>query len=130
MVCRHTAGSSPSPSRIGVTLPQRTLFGVCPTTGYTTLESTQTSRIRDASQTHPHLLPRPCTMGSRRKTLSGISGVSRLLLRRWVNNYYLEFQTSNLPPLCYPRHSSLNYICSTNISTCTLFLTTREIIII
>jgi len=93
-VCRHTAGSNPSPSRMGVALPRRTLFGVCPTTGNTTLEYSQTSRIRDASQTHTHLLPRPCTMGSRRKTLCGISGGCWLLLRRWVYNYfyYLNFK--------------------------------------
>ena len=75
-----TAGSSPSPCRMGMALPRRTLFGVCPTTGNTTLEYSQTSRIRDASQTHTHLLPRPCTMGSRRKTLCGISGGCWLLL--------------------------------------------------
>jgi len=94
-----TAGSSPSPSRMGMTLPRRTLFGVCPRTGNTTLESTQTSRIRDASQTHTQLLPRPCTMGARRKTLCGIFGGSRLLLRWWVNNYYYYYLNIKLATL-------------------------------
>ena len=56
------------------------LYGVCPTTGNTTLESIKTSRIRVASQMHTHLLSRPCTMGSRRQTFCGGSGSIWLLL--------------------------------------------------
>jgi len=98
-VCRHAAGSNPSPSKMGVALPRRTHYGVRPTAGNTTLESTQTTRIRVASQTHTHLLSRPSTMGSRRKTLCGRSGSSRLLLWGWVHNYYYYYLNIKLPAL-------------------------------
>ena len=76
------------------------LYGVCPTTGNTTLESIKTSRIRVASQMHTHLLSRPCTMGSRRQTFCGGSGSIWLLLWRWVHNYYYYYLNFS-----YPRHS-------------------------